>query len=45
MPEKPYMVIDERADHSLRVPLPDLGEEIGAPAEESSPCKIEPSAT
>jgi tetratricopeptide (TPR) repeat protein len=31
MPEKPYMVIDERADHSLRVPRPDLSLEIGTP--------------
>jgi tetratricopeptide (TPR) repeat protein len=31
MPETPYMVIDERADHSLRVPRPDLSLEIGTP--------------
>ena len=31
MPEQPYMVIDERADHSLRVPRPDLSLETGAP--------------
>ena len=31
MPEQPYMVIDERADHSLRVPRPDLSLEIGTP--------------
>jgi tetratricopeptide (TPR) repeat protein/Zn finger protein HypA/HybF involved in hydrogenase expression len=31
MPEQAYMVIDERADHSLRVPRPDLSLEIGVP--------------
>jgi tetratricopeptide (TPR) repeat protein len=31
MPEQPYMVVDWRADHSLRVPRPDLSLEIGAP--------------
>ncbi len=31
MPERPYMVIDWRADHSLRVPRPDLTLEIGVP--------------
>ncbi len=31
MPERPYMVIDWRADHSLRVPRPDLTAEIGVP--------------
>ena len=31
MPEQPYMVIDERADHSLRVPRPDLSEATGSP--------------
>ena len=31
MPEKPFMVIDERADHSLRVPRPDLSESLGTP--------------
>jgi Tfp pilus assembly protein PilF len=31
MPEQPFMVVDERADHSLRVPRPDLSLEIGAP--------------
>ena len=31
MPEQPFMVIDERADHSLRVPRPDLTLEIGVP--------------
>jgi tetratricopeptide (TPR) repeat protein len=31
MPEQPYMVIDWRADHSLRVPRPDLTAELGAP--------------
>ncbi|HSG81066.1 MAG TPA: tetratricopeptide repeat protein, partial [Gemmatimonadota bacterium] len=31
MPERPYMVIDWRADHSLRVPRPDLTIEIGVP--------------
>jgi len=31
MPEQPYMVIDWRADHSLRVPRPDLSLELGTP--------------
>jgi Flp pilus assembly protein TadD len=31
MPETTYMVIDKRADHSLRVPRPDLTESIGMP--------------
>ena len=31
MPEQPYMVIDWRADHSLRVPRPDLSRAIGTP--------------
>jgi predicted CXXCH cytochrome family protein len=31
MPERPYMVIDWRADHSLRIPRPDLTLEIGTP--------------
>jgi tetratricopeptide (TPR) repeat protein len=31
MPEQPYMVIDERADHSLRIPRPDLSRALGTP--------------
>jgi hypothetical protein len=31
MPEQPYMVIDWRADHSLRVPRPDLSRTLGTP--------------
>jgi tetratricopeptide (TPR) repeat protein len=31
MPERPYMVVDWRADHSLRVPRPDLTLDIGTP--------------
>jgi tetratricopeptide (TPR) repeat protein len=31
MPEQPFMVIDDRADHSIRVPRPDLTLEIGVP--------------
>jgi len=31
MPEQPYMVVDWRADHSLRVPRPDLSLELGVP--------------
>lgn len=31
MPEQAYMVVDYRADHSLRVPRPDLSLEIGVP--------------
>lgn len=31
MTEKTYMLIDDRADHSFRVPRPDLSLEIGSP--------------
>jgi tetratricopeptide (TPR) repeat protein len=31
MVEQPYMVVDWRADHSLRLPRPDLSREIGVP--------------
>ena len=31
MVERPYMVIDWRADHSFRVPRPDLSAATGAP--------------
>jgi len=31
MPEQPYMVVDWRADHSLRNPRPDLSLELGVP--------------
>ena len=31
MPEQAYMVIDERADHSIRIPRPDLTKTIGTP--------------
>ena len=31
MPERTYMGIDERADHSLRIPRPDLSRAIGSP--------------
>jgi len=31
MPERPYMVVDWRADHSIRVPRPDLTAKIGVP--------------
>jgi predicted CXXCH cytochrome family protein len=31
MPETTYMVVDARADHSLRVPRPDLTQTIGTP--------------
>ncbi len=31
MPERAYMVIDERADHSLRIPRPDLSRALGTP--------------
>ena len=31
MVEQPYMVIDWRADHSFRLPRPDLTQEIGTP--------------
>ncbi|MDP6113013.1 MAG: tetratricopeptide repeat protein [Planctomycetota bacterium] len=31
MPEKTYMVVDPRRDHSLRVPRPDLSVKLGTP--------------
>jgi tetratricopeptide (TPR) repeat protein len=31
MPQRPYMVIDDRADHSLRIPRPDLSVQLGVP--------------
>ncbi len=31
MPERAYMVIDYRADHSFRIPRPDLSIELGTP--------------
>jgi tetratricopeptide (TPR) repeat protein len=31
MPERPYMVIDDRADHSFRIPRPDLSINLGTP--------------
>ena len=31
MPEQPFMVIDDRADHSIRVPRPDLTRQLGVP--------------
>ena len=31
MPERTYMVIDSRADHSFRIPRPDLSIELGTP--------------
>ncbi len=31
MPQQLYMVVDERADHSMRVPRPDLSLKLGSP--------------
>ena len=31
MPEQTYMVVDERADHSIRIPRPDLSLSLGTP--------------
>jgi len=31
MPEQPFMVVDYRADHSIRIPRPDLSIELGVP--------------
>jgi predicted CXXCH cytochrome family protein len=31
MPETTYMVVDDRRDHSLRIPRPDLSEKLGTP--------------
>jgi predicted CXXCH cytochrome family protein len=34
MPERTYMVIDRRRDHSIRIPRPDLADRLGTP----NPC-------
>ncbi len=31
MPERTYMVVDPRRDHSIRIPRPDLSEKLGTP--------------
>ncbi len=31
MPARTYMVVDERRDHSFRIPRPDLSDELGTP--------------
>ncbi|MCV6624904.1 MAG: tetratricopeptide repeat protein [Cellvibrionaceae bacterium] len=31
MPETTYMVVDPRRDHSIRIPRPDLSEQLGSP--------------
>ncbi|MCP4276960.1 MAG: tetratricopeptide repeat protein [Gammaproteobacteria bacterium] len=31
MPQSKFMVIDERADHSIRIPRPDLSSQLGTP--------------
>ena len=31
MPARPYMVVDRRHDHSLRIPRPDLSAQLGTP--------------
>ncbi len=31
MPETPYMVVDPRRDHSIRIPRPDLSDSLGTP--------------
>lgn len=31
MPERTYMVLDPRRDHSIRIPRPDLSEKLGTP--------------
>jgi len=31
MPQTNYMVVDPRADHSMRIPRPDLSDELGSP--------------
>ena len=31
MPERTYMVVDPRRDHSMRIPRPDLSEKLGTP--------------
>ena len=31
MPEKTYMVVDQRRDHSIRIPRPDLSVKLGTP--------------
>jgi tetratricopeptide (TPR) repeat protein len=31
MPQRTYMVVDQRADHSMRIPRPDLSDRLGSP--------------
>ncbi len=43
MPEKTYMQIDQRRDHSFRIPRPDLTEKIGTP-NACNQCHVDKSA-
>ncbi len=46
MPEQTYMGIDERADHSIRIPRPDLTLSLGAPnACNQTGCHVDKSAS
>ena len=44
MPERTYMVVDDRRDHSFRVPRPDLSEKLGTP-NACNGCHVERNAT
>ena len=44
MPSRTYMVIDERRDHSFRVPRPDLSVELGTP-NACNDCHTKPNET
>lgn len=44
MPERTYMVVDPRRDHSFRVPRPDLSEAIGTP-NACTQCHLDKSAS
>jgi len=44
MPEKTYMVIDHRRDHSLRIPRPDLTVKLGTP-NACNACHTQPKET
>ena len=43
MPESTYMVVDDRRDHSFRIPRPDLSDKLGVPNSCTS-CHLEESA-
>jgi tetratricopeptide (TPR) repeat protein len=44
MPTRYYMVVDDRHDHSLRIPRPDLGDALGSP-NACTQCHTQPEET